>query len=265
MFDCHMHTNFSTDGKMNARQACEKALSIGLEGIVITDHQDIGFPGNDNAWSVDFSQYFNELSMVQSEYTDRLKVLKGIEIGIQPHVIDESDALIKSYPFDYVLASVHIVDGYDPYQRMYYEGKSKSEAYRLYLEEIYFMITNFPDFDMVAHFEYIARYADYVDRTLRYADHTDIFDSILKVLINRGRGFEVNTATFRDPNASVEYDFAVLKRYRELGGELICLGSDAHRPEHIAMRFDYFAQMLKKAGFDYTVHFENRKPVWDRI
>lgn len=265
MFDCHMHTKFSTDSIMDACEACETAISQGLSGIAFTDHHDIGFPGNDDSWSIDFNQYFQDISLVKGKYKDRLKVLKAVEIGIQPHVIDESEALIKSFPFDYVLASVHIIDGLDPYIREYYRGKSKFEAYDRYLKEIYYMISNFSDYDMVGHFEYIIRYANYVDRTLRYADHTDIFDSILKELINRGRGFEVNTGSFRDPKASAEYDFAVLKRYKELGGEFICLGSDAHRPEHIALRFEYFTQMLKDAGFNYTVHFENRKPVWDKI
>ncbi len=265
MFDCHMHTKFSTDSIMDAHEACEAAIKHGLLGIAFTDHHDIGFPGDDDSWSIDFNQYFQDISKVEHEYKDRLKVLKSVEIGLQPHVIDKSSTLIKSFPFDYVLASIHIIDGDDPYLRKYYEGKSKSEAYERYLKEIYFMITNFSDYDMVGHFEYIIRYADYVDRTLRYADHADILDSILKELIKQGRGFEVNTASFRDPKASAEYDFALLKRYKELGGELICLGSDAHRLEHIALRFDYFTQMLKSAGFNYTVHFENRKPVWDKI
>jgi tetratricopeptide (TPR) repeat protein len=78
------------------------------------------------------------------------------------------------------------------------------------------MIMRFGSFDMVGHFEYIIRYAQYADRTLRYADHRDILDSILKELVHQGRGFEVNTGSFRDPAAMAVYDAEVLKRYREL-------------------------------------------------
>ena len=87
----------------------------------------------------------------------------------------------------------------------------------------------------------------------------------MKELITQGRGFELNTATYRSEPSDAQYDFEVLKRYRQLGGELICLGSDAHTPEHIGMRFDYFAQMIRDAGFKYTVHFEKRKPVFDPL
>lgn len=265
MFDCHMHSKLSTDSIMNVVDACETALQLGLEGIAFTDHLDIDYPDADESFNIDFNQYFSEISVVKDKYKGKLNILRAIEVGIQPHVIDESLRIVKSGPFDYVLASVHVIDGIDPYARVYYEDRSKLDAYERYLREIYFMITNIDDFDMVGHFEYITRYAHYVDRSIRYADHTDVFDSILKELIRQGRGFEVNTGTYRDPAVQVEYDASVLKRYRELGGELVCLGSDAHRTDHIGLRFDYFAQIIRDAGFKYTVHFENRKPVYDKL
>ncbi len=263
MFDCHMHTNFSTDSNMDALIACETAIGLGLEGIAFTDHVDFDFPGEDSM--IDFDQYFAEMTSVREKYKDRIKLLHSVEVGIQPHVLTESMSLITAYPFDYVLASVHVMDGIDPYMREYYKNKSKLEAYERYLHEIYFMIKNFVSFDMVGHFEYIIRYSSYADRTLRYNDHKEILDAIMTELIQQGRGFELNTGTYRNQPADAQYDFEVLKRYRELGGELICLGSDAHTPEHIGIRFDYFAQMLRDAGFKYTVHFEKRKPVFNRL
>ena len=263
MFDCHMHTSFSLDSNMDATFACETAIGLGLHGIAFTDHVDFDYPGED--FMIDFNQYFAEISSVREKYSDRIKLLYSVEVGIQPHVLTESMELITGYPFDYVLASVHVMDGIDPYMREFYKGKAKIEAYERYLQEIYFMIKNFESFDMVGHFEYIIRYASYADRTLRYNDHKEMLDSIMLELIHQGRGFEVNTGTYRNESADAQYDFEVLKRYRELGGELICLGSDAHRPEHIGIRFDYFAQMLRDAGFKYTVHFEKRKPVFDRL
>ncbi len=265
MFDCHMHTKFSIDSRMDAVEACETALQLGLEGIAFTDHLDIDYPETDASFNIDYDQYFSVISTVSDDYKGRLKVLKAVEVGIQPQVIDQSLKIVKSRPFDYVLASVHVIEGIDPYERVYYQERPKLDAYERYLKEIYYMINHIDSFDMVGHFEYIIRYAHYIDRSIRYADHSDIFDSILKELIIQGRGFEVNTGTYRDPAATVEYDVAVLKRYRELGGELVCLGSDAHRLDHIGMRFDYFVQIILDAGFNYTVHFEDRKPVFDKI
>ena len=266
MFDTHMHSKFSTDSVMDVLDACETALRQGLDGIAFTDHLDIDYPDADESFNIDFNRYFTEISAVKARYKGRLNVLRAIEVGIQPHVIEESLKIVKSFLFDYVIASVHVIDGVDPYAHdVYYKDKSKLDAYYRYLKEIYFAITHFATFDMVGHFEYIIRYAHYADRSIRYADHTDVFDAILKELIKQGRGFEVNTGTYRDPEATVEYDTAVLKRYRELGGELVCLGSDAHRTEQIGLRFDYFAEIIRNAGFKYTVHYENRKPVYDKL
>jgi len=265
MFDCHIHSKFSADSGMDAADACETAIQLGLEGIAFTDHLDIDYPGSDLSWSIDFNQYFTQIAALKDKYKARLNVLRAIEVGIQPHVIDESLRIVKAGFFDYVLASVHIIDGIDPSTEVCYYKRLKLDAYERYLQEIFYMITHFDNFDMVGHFEYIIRYAHYVDRSLRYVDHSDVFDSILKKLIKQGRGFEVNTGTYRDPSVSVEYDAAVLKRYRELGGELICLGSDAHRKDHIGLRFDFFMQIIKDAGFKYTVHYENRKPIYDKL
>lgn len=265
MFDCHTHTRFSADSTMDAVEACETALKLGLQGLAFTDHLDIDYPDTDEFININYDEYFSAISIIKEDYAGRLKILKAIEVGIQPHVIDASLNIINNRPFDYVLASVHIIDGFDPYTRIYYNDRSKKEAYERYLEEIYFMITHFDNFDMVGHFEYIIRYAQYVDRSLRYVDHSDIFDLILKTLIMQGRGFEVNTGTYMDTTLTMEYDTALIKRYRELDGELVCLGSDAHRIGHIGMRFDYFAQLLRNAGFKYTVHYENRKPVYDKL
>ncbi len=264
MYDCHMHTSFSTDSIMEAEDACKASINMGLEGIAFTDHLDYDYPGEES-FLIDFDEYFSLISAIAEKYKDRLKVLKAIEVGIQPDVIDKSMKVVSSYPFDYVLASVHIIDRMDPYRGVFYKGKTKHEAYQRYLEEIYFMISNLKSFDMVGHFEYIIRYTDYADRTLRYVDHSDIFDMIFKKLIEQGRGFELNTSTYRDERPDAVYDVEVLKRYRELGGELICLGSDAHRTEHIAARFNYYNQLIREAGFKYTVHFESRKPVFDKL
>jgi histidinol-phosphatase (PHP family) len=264
MFDCHMHTRFSTDSRMEPEEACITSIGLGLDGIAVTDHLDFDYPGGES-FVIDFDEYFSQMETLAEKYKGKLKVLKAMEVGIQPHVIDESLNVINSYPFDYILASVHIIDRADPYKEGYFDGKTKSGAYGRYLEEILFMISNLKSFDMVAHFEYIIRRANYADRTLRYADHSDLFDLIFKKLIELGRGFELNTATFRRIRPDAEYDIRILQRYRELGGEMICLGSDAHQAAHIGARFDYYAQIIREAGFEYTVHFEDRKPIFDKL
>jgi len=267
MFDCHIHSNFSGDSEMPAETACEKAIREGLDGIAFTDHLDLDFPGYSDLYNIDLCKFLEKMDGLKEIYKNKIKLIKGIEVGLQPHVIDRTLNIVKSYNFDYVLASVHIIDGLDPYTNEYFDGKSKKEAYDRYLYEILFMIKNFTDFDSVAHFEFVTRKSVYDDRSLRYSEQKDIFDEIFKELVSKGKGFELNTGSFRDKPGieTIVYDTAVLKRYRELGGEIISLASDAHEPKYIGYKFGYFRDLLLDSGFKYTVHFEQRKPVYDKL
>jgi len=275
MYDCHVHSHFSLDSELDPITACEVAIKAGLEGIAFTDHMDYDFPNIDPNLNIDFDTYSRYMDNLKAKYKARLKVLKGVEVGIQPHVIEDSLQLVKKYDFDYVLASVHILDGIDPYYKdsCYYKDKTKLQAYSRYFEEILFMVTHFDDFDVAGHFDYIIRYAPYDDRSFRYDDHRDLLDSIFKELIYKGRGFEINTGSYRERSSGIagpdkkapEYDIALLKRFRELGGEIVCLGSDSHSPEYIGYKFSYFSGLLLEAGFKYVTHFEGRKPVFTKI
>ena len=267
MIDCHVHSNFSTDGEMTPEEACEKAISIGLQGITFTDHLDYDYPGADSFDNIDFPSYSEYMDSLVERYKSKLMVKKGIEVGIQPHVVEESLKVVRSIEFDYVLASVHIIDGIDPYYREYYIGKSIKEAYELYLKKILFSMDNFPDYDNIGHMDYIIRYAGYDDRSLRYCDHKELFDEILKILVSKGKGFEINTGSFRDVKGmnTARFDIDILKRYRELGGEIISIGSDAHSLEYIGYKHEYIKEILLETGYRHIVHFENRKPVFTRL
>lgn len=270
MFDCHLHSSFSTDSKVNGEAYCQKAIEKGFAGIILTDHLDYDFPGFEDQFQFDQEEYSLFIEKLKEKYRKELKLLKGIEVGIQPHVIDKTNEILDKYSFDYILCSVHVLDGIDPYDGEYYNGKTKYQAYLRYLEEILFAITHFDNFDMLGHIEYIVRNAHYDDKTLRYHDFFDILDMIFTTLISKGRGIEINAQNFRnmgtlllnERSESLSYDLSLLKRYKELGGELLCLGSDAHSLENIGYRFEYFAEVARTCGFKYFAHFENRKPVF---
>lgn len=268
MFDCHVHSTFSTDSKLQAETACEIAISRGLDGIAFTDHLDYDFPDYDDGFLIDFDIYTEFMDKLKKRYESKLKIIKGIEVGIQHHVISDTNNVLEKYNFDFIIGSVHIIDGHDPYRVVYYNGKTKAQAYSRYLEEIVNMLNNFNNFDILGHMDYIIRYADYDDRMLRYNEHTDLFDEIFRKLISMGKGFEINTGSYKDFSKGLkkaEYDISLLKRYKELGGEIISFGSDAHNEEHLAYKIDYFKELLHEAGFKHSVHYENRVPVFDPI
>ncbi|MGI6776833.1 MAG: histidinol-phosphatase HisJ family protein [Acetivibrionales bacterium] len=268
MFDCHVHSNFSFDSNLKPEAACDKAIELGLDGIAFVDHLDLDFPDSQVNYTIDFDVYSKYMDSLCLKYKKQLEVLKGIEVGIQPHVIESTSSLINKYDFDFIIASVHIIDGLDPYTYSYYQDKTKLQVYSRYLQEILFMIENYDDFDVTGHFNFIIRCAVYKDNSMKYNDLKDLFDSIFKLLISKGKGFEVNTGSFREKSNRKnipDYDINILKRYKELGGEIVCLGSDAHRIEHIGYKFDYFKDMISSAGFKYLTHFVRREPVFTKI
>ncbi|MCX7922898.1 MAG: histidinol-phosphatase HisJ family protein [Clostridia bacterium] len=264
MFDSHTHSNFSGDSEMCAEAACEAAIMQGLKGIAFTDHLDYDFPEFDEAFLIDFDKYSKFMDDLISKYKNKLTVLKGIEVGIQPHVIEDTAKTVEKYDFDFVIASVHIIDRLDPYRGAFYEGKTREQAFIRYLEEILYCVSAYENYDVVGHIGYIRRYGNLDDRTLTHSEFSDVIDSILKKVIHDGKGIEINTSGYRSLGTPIP-DYDIVKRYKELGGEIITIGSDAHASEHIGYNFDLVKANLLELGFKYTTHFERRKPVFDKI
>lgn len=265
MFDCHVHSKFSGDSDMPAEQACDIAIKNKLNGIAFTDHLDYDYPNYNEIFNIDFDKYSNFLDMIKLKYEGKLQVLKGIEVGIQSHVVEDNLKIVEGYDFDFVIGSVHVIDKMDPYYKDYYIGKTQEYAYRRYLEAIYTAICDYTNYDVVGHIGYVRRYGNYENNLMPFEKYQDILDEILKKAISSGKGLEVNTSGYRSGLGSPMPDYDIIKRYYELGGEVICLGSDAHFPEHIGHSFDITRDMLASIGFKYLTHFEKRKPVYVSI
>ncbi len=261
-WDTHMHSSFSGDCDSAPQTMIEAAVSKGLLGICFTDHMDYDYPvcpENPTIFTFDPCAYDHTIHQLQREYADRLPVLYGIELGLQPHLTDRHKQLLEKQSFDFVIGSSHVVNGKDPYYASYYEGRSEREAYLEYFVSILENIRAFQDFDVYGHIDYVVRYGPDKNTYYSYADYADVIDEILKQLIHHGKGIEVNTAGFKyglgHPNPCED----ILKRYRELGGEILTLGADAHQPEHIAYDFQRLPKLLQTCGFSYYTVFKNRK------
>ncbi|TYQ18324.1 UNVERIFIED_CONTAM: histidinol-phosphatase (PHP family) [Acetivibrio alkalicellulosi] len=265
MYDCHIHSSFSGDSNMECHIAINTAIELGLEGIGFTDHLDYDYPNYDDVFMIDFDKYSEYIDNIKSQFKGKIQVLKGIEVGIQPHVVEDTLKVVNKYNFDIVIASVHIVDKLDLHNGDFCKNKTRNEAYSKYLKTVCETICQFENFDVLGHIDLIRRYGHYDVNTLKYNDFPDHIDAILNKLISLGKGLEVNTSGYRYNLASPMPDFDIVKRYKELGGEIICTSSDAHTPEYIGYKFDYIKELIIKAGFKYTSHFENRKPVFSPI
>ena len=263
--DCHMHTYFSGDSEAKPEDMILAAIDKGLEAICFTDHEDIDYFCDDIEFVFDPETYFKELGALKEKYKEKLDIRIGVEFGLQPHLAKQAKAFTTANPYDFVIGSMHVVGGKDPYYPEFFEGISDEEAYRMALRETIADIRAVADFDVLGHLDYVVRYGKHREREYSYSRFADEIDEILRYLIEHGKGLEVNTAGLKYglPFAHPHPD--VLKRYKELGGEIITVGADAHKPEHVGYDFNIVDNILESCGFKYYAEFIKRTPVFRKI
>ena len=257
-----MHSSFSADSDTSMEDMILEAIRRGLHGICFTEHLDPDYPVTpDNLdFSLDIPAYKEKLAELSDMYKDKIQVRFGIELGLQMHLGEYFDSLLSQTPFDFVIGSSHLVHGYDPYYPEFFEGRKEFLCYMEYFESILENISAYDGFDVYGHIDYVVRYGPNKNREYSYGRYKDILDEILKKLISMGKGIELNTGGYHyglgEPNPCT----AVIRRYRELGGEIITIGADAHTPDKIASAFDKAASVLEACGFRYYTIFKDRKP-----
>lgn len=274
LFDNHNHSQFSFDGgKTTVEKSAAAAEASGLSGICFTDHCDFYVPPMKAAFehlvpeTFDTDAQQKEIDRVNAEHgwsgTEKgFHIYKGVEIGLQKKCREQIREYLSCHSFDQVIASVHYLDDTDPFYGGYYEGKEWKEAYGHYLETLYEEMKWLEDFDIMGHFDYVARYAPYPQASILYKDFSDIFDEMLRYLAQNGKALEINTKTYKDYNGRTPVlDKNILLRFKELGGEALSLGSDSHDPMRPGEHFREFAEFAASLGFRRLAHFERRNLV----
>ena len=288
LYDTHMHTKWSGDSEAIPTEMIASAKAKGLSGLTFTDHLDWDFPTLPHKFDLDVPNYLTEMQTLAAEYTDdHFSVHIGLELGLQTHLTDKHHALLAGNDFDFVIGSVHQLDRADPYYDEFWENRDFRETYQYYFECTLENIEAFPDFDALGHIDYISRYGQRVaksrrsrqtnaaissdaphpsglapasDGILHYHDHASVIDAIFEFLIRHDKALEVNTAPYRygfsEPNPSRQ----MLKRYHELGGRMVTIGADAHKPADVAIGFDRLPELLRDCGFTSYYIFSKRTP-----
>ena len=261
MTDYHVHTTVSPDGKSTYAEYIKRAELIGCKGICFTDHLDLGYAQKqfENPDVLDKRPDFEQLR----QNTD-ITVLRGIEAGYIQHSAEATAELLKSERFDYVINSVHQVDGIDPYFPEYFEHKTRAEAYEKYLQAVYDSLDAPYDYSVVGHLGYVFRNAPYPEPMMEWKEFPDLYDAILMRIIYLGKGLEVNTSALKSSQSPMPC-MSVLRRYAELGGEIITLGSDAHEVRRLCDRFETVRQMLLSSGLKYLADFKDMQCTLDYI
>ncbi len=266
--DFHIHTNFSGDSDALMEDVIKKAISLGLTHICITEHYDpdyVYIPKQEAMFELNTDSYLYELLKLREKYKDQISVGFGVELGLQPHLKRHLAVYAKSYDFDFIIGSSHLCNRKDPYFPTFFEGRSADEAHHEYLESVLDCVKTLPYFDVYGHLDYVVRYGPTKNEQYTYAKHADVIDKILMHLIENEKGLEVNTSGFNtglgQPNPCTD----ILKRYRELGGERITVGSDAHKPNHIAQDFEQTRELLLVCGFKYYCIYQSRIPEYLKL
>ena len=215
------------------------------------------------------SRIFRRWCRCRKNTGGKIEVRIGVELGLQPHLGEFYHEFVAKYPFDFVIGSLHSVRRKDVVYGMRHDPEfqklTDEEFYRITLEEMLEDVRKNQDFDVLGHIDYMVRYGKAQEKEYSYARYADIIDEILRTVIGKGKGIELNMAGLKYglPFAHPHPD--ILKRYRELGGEIITVGADGHKPEHIAYDYDKVSDILKSCGFRYYTEFAGRRPVFRQL
>ncbi len=264
--DQHMHSSFSFDSDAPLEDMVKAAVGKGLKHINVTQHNDFNFPVSEEfpegCWDLNIDSYLYDLLCLREQYGDRLKIGYGIELGLQESALKRNIALSDSQPFDFIIASIHLVNGYDTYDPRFWEGKTIREGLDTYFDTCINNLKQFKNYDIFGHIDYFTRLIDAPETNYNPLDYKSRIDEILKLVLDGGHGLEYNTKVLAKGLKEGNPHSYILKRYRELGGEIITVGSDAHKPENIASDFDLAETILKDCGFNYYAIFEKRIPTF---
>ena len=294
--DCHLHTCFSGDSETPVRDQLDRAIALGMQAVCITDHHDWDAPNEkgemDDRFLLDFPRYIPALREIREEYRGKIDMGIGVELGLQLHARQDTENVMKLYgdAFDFIIGSIHFVDHYDVYYPQWFAmdvsesrsderyihasrhipSREEAEAvtpekeaarYRHFFEVTLKRLEAYDCFDTLGHLDFVVRYGPNRNQFYDFKTYGDIISAILELLIRKDKALEVNTGGFKyglgHPNPCED----VLKRYRELGGRLLTVGSDAHVPGFIGYEFDRTAELLKEIGFREYALYRKRVPV----
>ena len=263
LYDMHLHSQNSHDSKAPISEIAKASIDKGISGFAVTDHCDIQYY---NPAIVESS--IRETEKVKEEYSGKVKILKGIEIGEALWNKAYTKEILEKYDYDVVISSVHAVKYKEytaPYSIIDFAQLTENELdeyIKNYFDQVLQMLKEV-DFDIMAHltcpFRYIiGKYRIDVD----IKKYKDQISAILNYIIENSITMEINTSGINTTFNELMPQSWIIEMFKEKGGKYISLGSDAHTPENLAKGFENTIFMLKSLGFDGYCYYENRKRIF---
>lgn len=269
IIDQHIHSNISHDGISSISEHIEYARKNHISEITFTEHYDDYKGINTNLKTLDINKYKDEY--LKQKNDKLLKTNFGIEIGLRPESHKQISDMVKCNNFDFIIGSSHITCGKDiAYDKSFFKGITPHQAIIKYLNEVLQNISIYKnEFDVYGHIDYIIRciirnYGNVMTK-MDYQEFRELLDEILLSLIRTNKGIEINTSGIRYGLGSPHPNIEIINRYRELGGKIITIGSDAHKKEDLGSNFDIAYDMLYSVGFNNVAIYHNRQPEFIKI
>ena len=260
LMDYHHHTNHSFDSTASMVEICKKAIENKIQEICFTEHFSVN-PLAPTYGHMVFEKYLNEIRYCQEQFHTQLTIKAGIEL-CEPHLLkDQYDEILQPLGLDFILGSVHNLNN----QKLRLSLKENpSSAYERYFKELLSMVSK-ADIDIIAHFDLMKRYAYKEIGFFHFTEYKEMIEQILKKAIDRNIGIEINTSGLRTGLSQTLPSIDILLLYKELGGEILTIGSDSHTVNDVGANMIVAYALARECGFRYVYTFEGRKPMAVRI
>lgn len=270
--DYHVHTEFSDDSIYPVEDVIRDAVKMGMDEICITDHVDYGvkvdwdsgkeilYRNGEPLANVDYPAYMEKIRALKEQYDGRIRIRTGMEFGVQMHTIPQFEELFARYPFDFIILSVHQVEDKEFWTQDFQRGRSQKEYNERYYEEMLELVKNYKNYSVLGHMDLIKRYDE--EGSYPFEKLRPVVEEILKIVIADGKGIEINTSSHRYGLDGTMPSEEILRLYRKLGGHIITIGSDSHKPEHLGTYIEETKRLLNDMGFEKFCTYEKMKPVF---
>lgn len=265
--DCHNHSNFSFDAYDSLENMCKRAIELGFLHYGCSDHCECNdyysevYPYHKSA-----KHSYEKLMELKEVYPF---LLAGVELGQPLQALDSALDVLNGRDYDFVIGSLHNVKGEEDF---YYWDKQtpKTEKDINYFLNSYFTeileMLDWGKFDSLAHLTYPLRYIKYPDGSkVTFDPYMDYVEQIFNTLIHKGIALEINTSGLRQAIGETMPNEKILKFYKELGGELITIGSDAHCVKDLGKGLNEGLALLQSLNFKQFTVYKNRKPIMINI
>lgn len=287
LVDYHVHSEFSDDSRESMEKQIEKAIELGFDEICFTDHVDYGIKkdwaeGNielrggdgisssadklDPLSNVNYMEYFGKILRMKETYKGKIQIKSGLEFGVQSITIPQYEELWARWNnvLDFALLSMHQVNNQEFWTQEFQQGKTQKQYNEEYYEEILKVIRKYKHYSVLAHLDLIVRYDK--QGVYPFDKVKDLIAEILRTAIADGKGIEINTSSWHYGLKDTQPSRDILKLYKDLGGKIITIGSDAHNTSYLGDHIEEARKILRdEIGFEQFCTFDQMEPIFHNL